>query len=35
METQLKNNKKELKEQFRRFAQEEIAHFAAESDRNE
>jgi hypothetical protein len=35
MEIQLTNNQKELKEQFRRFAQEQIAPFAAESDRNE
>ncbi|MFA1820372.1 acyl-CoA dehydrogenase family protein [Virgibacillus oceani] len=35
MEIQLTNNQKELKEQFRRFAEEEIAPFAAESDRNE
>ena len=35
MEIQLTNNQKEFKEQFRRFAEEEIAPFAAESDRNE
>ena len=35
MEIQLTNNQKELKERFRRFAEKDIAPFAAESDRNE